>query len=367
MNRQIRSEEHIALFIPGPTEVQPEVLDAQARWMIGHRMPECSDLIGAIEPKLQQVFMTEQPVLISASSGTGLMEAAIRNGVARKVLNCVNGAFSDRWRELTEGNGIANEVLEVAWGRPILPQMVAERLAGGGFDAVAITHNETSTGVTNPVHEIAQAVRALPGGNEILILVDSVSGMAGAHLDFDAWDLDVVLTASQKAFALPPGLAFAAVSPRALARAAEIAHRGYYFDFLLLEKYLRKNQTPATPAISLLYALDCQLDRILDEGMEARLERHLQMRDRTLAWAQARGFEAFAEAGYESPTVTCVANSRNIDVPDLNRTLRRKQMILSNGYGAQLKNKTFRIAHMGDTRPEQLAQLLEAIDGYLEA
>ncbi|MFW6069343.1 MAG: pyridoxal-phosphate-dependent aminotransferase family protein, partial [Chloroflexota bacterium] len=333
MSRQIRSDEHIALFIPGPTEVRPEVLAAQTRWMIGHRMPECGDLIGAIEPKLQEVFMTRQPVLLAASSGTGLMEAAIRNCVGRKVLHCVNGAFSDRWHELTVANGKANEVLEVAWGRPIQPEMVAQRLAEGGFDAVAITHNETSTGVTNPVREIARAVRALPGGDEILILVDSVSGMAGARLEFDAWDLDVVLTASQKAFALPPGLAFAAVSQRAMARAVEVTDRGYYFDFLLLEKYLRKNQTPATPAISLLYALDCQLDRILAEGLEARFERHLQMRDRTLSWARARGFDVFAEEDYESPTVTCVANSLGIDIPDLNRYLRSKRMILSNGYG----------------------------------
>lgn len=311
--------------------------------------------------------MTEQPVLISASSGTGLMEGAIRNGVARKVLNCVNGAFSDRWRELTEGNGKPNEVLEVPWGQAILPEMVVERLAGGEFDAVAITHNETSTGVTSPVREIAQAVRELPSGDDILILVDSVSGLAGARIEFDAWDLDVVLTASQKAFALPPGLAFAAVSQRAMARAAEIPDRGYYFDFLLLEKYLRKNQTPATPAVSLLYALDYQLDCILDEGLEARFERHLQMRDRTLAWAKESGFDVFAQAGYESPTVTCVANSREIDIPDLNRYLRSKNMILSNGYGAQLKNKTFRIAHMGDIRPEELERLLLAIDAYLES
>lgn len=188
---------HIKLFIPGPTEVRPEILDAQTKWMIGHRMPECADLIGSIKPKLQQVFMTEGTVLITASSGTGLWEAAVRNCVNKKALNCVNGAFSDRFRHVTEANGKANEVLEVEWGQPILPEQVAERLASGEFDAITIVHNETSTGVTSPIKEIAEAVRQAPNGDEIMILVDSVSGLSGARIEFDAWDLDVLLVQSE--------------------------------------------------------------------------------------------------------------------------------------------------------------------------
>jgi predicted phosphoserine aminotransferase len=333
--------------------------------MIGHRMPECAELYGRIQGKLRQVFYTESRVYVNASSGTGLQEAAVRNCVAKKVLNCVNGAFADRWRQVTEGNGKPNETLAVEWGQPILPEMVADRLAGGDFDAVTIVHNETSTGVVSPLQEIAQAIRSLPHGQDIMILVDSVSGLSGARLEFDAWDLDVALTSSQKAFALPAGLAFCAVSDRALEKARSVPHRGYYFDFIDLEKYLLRNQTPATPAISLMYALDRQLDDMLAEGMENRFSRHLAMRDRTIEWARERGLSLFAAPGYESPTVTCINNDRGLDIAGLNHYLRQQGMIISNGYGA-LKGKNFRIAHMGDLQLADLESLLSAIDGFLD-
>lgn len=354
---------HIKLFIPGPTEVRPEILDAQTRWMIGHRMPESVELFASIQEKLRQVFATEKRVYVTASSGTGLQEAAIRNCSKKRVLNCVNGAFADRWREVTEGNGKANDVLAFDWGQPVLPEPVVDRLGSGEFDAVTIVHNETSTGVTSPIREIAAAIRALPHGEEIMILVDSVSGLSGAELAFDDWDLDVVLTSSQKAFALPAGLAFAAVSDRALERAAQVPNRGYYFDFLELEKYLKRNQTPATPAISLMYALDRQLDDMLAEGMENRFARHLAMRDQAIAWAEDHDFSLFSAKGYESPTVTCLNNDRGIDIGALNQYLRTRGMIISNGYGA-LKGKNFRIAHMGDTKMEDLEELLDAIESF---
>jgi predicted phosphoserine aminotransferase len=363
-NSTRRGKQHIRLFIPGPTEVRPRILDAQTEWMIGHRMPECAELFGRIQKKIRQIFYTEKRVYITASSGTGLQEAAVRNCSNKRVLNCVNGAFADRWRQVTEANGKQNEVLEVEWGRPTLPGQVAERLSGGDFDAITVVHNETSTGVTSPIKEIAKAVRSLPGGDEILILVDSVSGLSGIKLEFDAWDLDVVLTSSQKAFALPAGLAFCAVSDRALEKAQKVAHRGYYFDFLELEKYLLRDQTPATPAISLLYALDQQLDDMLAEGMENRFQRHLELRDQTIAWARARGLELFAPEGYRSPTVTCVTNDRDMDIKELNQYLRSQGMIISNGYGP-LKGQTFRIAHMGDTQLNDLEELLAAIDQYI--
>lgn len=334
--------------------------------MIGHRMPECANLLSSIQPKLRDVFLTRSRVYVFASSGTGLQEAAVRNCVNRRVLNCVNGAFSDRWRKVSEANGKANEVLEVEWGMPILPELVIQKLSSGSFDAVTIVHNETSTGLVNPIQEIAAAIRGLPNGQEITILVDSVSGLSGARLEFDAWDLDVALTSSQKAFALPPGLAFCAVSDRALEKAKTTANRGYYFDFVDMEKYLLRNQTPATPAISLLYALDLQLTDILAEGLEARFARHLALRDRTIAWAEDRGFELYAKDGYRSPTVTCVANNLNIHVASLNDFLRTQGMIISNGYGP-LKEQAFRIAHMGDVQETELGELLAAIDRFLDA
>ncbi|MBE7528520.1 MAG: alanine--glyoxylate aminotransferase family protein [Chloroflexi bacterium] len=361
-----QSTPHIKLFIPGPTEVLPEILDAQGKWMIGHRMPESSDLMASVEPKLQQVFMTSQPVLIAAATGTGFMEGAVRNAVNKKALNCVNGAFSQRMAEITVANGKANEVYEVEWGQAILPEPVAERLASGEFDAVTLAHNETSTGVASPVGEIAKAIRALPNGNEIIIIVDAVSSLSGAYLPFDEWDLDVLFTSSQKAFALPPGLAFCAVSQRAMDKAKTVPNRGFYFDFIDMNKFLQKHQTSATTPISLLYAADVQLDRILAEGVEARIARHVAMRDRTMAWVTSKGFQLFAAPGYESTTVTTAVNNREIDISALNKFLRTRGMIISNGYG-NLKGKTFRIAHMGDLHMADLETLFAAMDEYLES
>ena len=358
-----RRSDHIKLFIPGPTEVRPEILDAQSQWMIGHRMPECADLIGSIKPKLSQVFYTSQTVLISASSGTGLWEAAIRNCVGKKVLTCVNGVFAKRFSDVAALNGKDLEVLEVPWNQPILPEQVVDRLSTGEFDAVTVVHNETSTGVTSPIREIAEAIRSMPGGGEIMILVDSVSGLSGARIEMDAWDLDVVLSSSQKAFALPPGLSFCAVSDRAMAKAQTVPNRGYYFDFISLAKSMAKNQTPATPAISLLFALDRQLDNMMAEGMENRFARHLAMRDRTIDYVRGKGFGLYPVPGYESPTVTCVENGEGIDISSLNAHLRSHGMIISNGYG-DLKGKTFRIAHMGDTQPSDLEELFVAMDGF---
>lgn len=358
------SAPHIKLYIPGPTEVSPDILEAQTQWMIGHRMPECAELIGRIEPRLQEVFRTQSRVFIVASSGSGMWEAAIRNCARQRVLNCVNGAFSERWAEVTTANGKESDVLAVEWGQPILPEMVAERLAGGGYDAITIVHNETSAGVENPLEEIAKVVRAAPNGDDIMILVDSVSGMSGARVETDGWDLDVVLTSSQKAFALPAGLAFAAVSDRAMARAQTVPNRGYYFDFLTLEKSLVKNQTPATPAISLLFALDLQLEKMAAEGMESRWARHLAMRDMTIAWAEKHGFELLAPAGYRSPTVTCVRNNLGINISALNKFLRERGMIISNGYGS-LKDTSFRLAHMGDFTPSDMEELFANMDEFL--
>ncbi|HRO23158.1 MAG TPA: alanine--glyoxylate aminotransferase family protein [Promineifilum sp.] len=359
----VRPDKHVKLFIPGPTEVRPEILDAQAQWMIGHRMPECADLIGRILPKLSQVFFTNQTVLITASSGTGLWEAAVRNCINKKALTCVNGAFASRFSDVVGLNGKDMEILSVPWGQPVLPEQIVERLSTGEFDAVTVVHNETSTGATSPIKEIAQAIRAMPGGEDIMILVDSVSGLSGARIEMDAWDLDVVLSSSQKAFALPPGLAFCAVSDRAMAKAKTVPARGYYFDFISLAKSIAKNQTPATPAVSLLYALDLQLDNMMAEGMENRFARHLAMRDRTLEWSKSKGFEIFVTPGYESPTVTCLANNLEIDISALNKYLRGHGMIISNGYG-DLKGKTLRIAHMGDIQMYEMEELFAAMDGF---
>ncbi len=360
------SHKHIKLFLPGPVEVLPEILEAQTGWMIGHRMPEALELIGRIKPKLQQVFKTEQRVLIQSGTGSGFWEAAIRCGVAKKVLHCTSGAFSDKWVKVTKAVGKECDVLEFEWGQPVLPEPIIEKLQTGEYDALAVVHNETSTGVTNPIQEIAAAVRALPNGQEIMILVDSVSGLSGAELQFDAWDLDMVFCSSQKAFAMPPGLAMCAVSERVMEKAKTLTGRGYYWDIITLAKSYDTDQTPNTSPIPMLYALDVQLDRMIEEGIDNRFARHIAQRDYVIAEGNKRGFELYGDPAYASPCVTNFANTLNIDIPALNTFLRTKGMILSNGYGAKLKNKAFRISHMGDIYENDLTELFSAIDEFLE-
>ncbi|NLH06337.1 MAG: alanine--glyoxylate aminotransferase family protein [Chloroflexi bacterium] len=359
------SKDHVYLVLPGPVEVRREILDAQARWMIGHRTPDFAELFASIQSKLKQAFLTENRVYVSGSSGSGLWEGAIRNSVRddRAVLHLVGGAFSERWADVSRANGKRVEVISVDWGRAITPELVEDALKQGEYDAVCLVHNETSTGVVNPVREIGEVVRRYEG---TLFLVDTVSGFLGAELRVDEWGIDVALTSSQKAFALPPGLAFAAVSDRVLERAREIEHRGFYFDFLQLEKQLQRNNTPSTPPVSLMFAADAQLSAVMEEGLENRWARHTRMRDMTIQWALERGFNLFAEEGYRSPTVTTIANTRGIDVSAMAAfMLEQKGLAMDKGYG-KLKGQTFRIPHMGDMQPETLREVLAGLDEFLQ-
>src|SRR5690606_25177015 len=240
----MRNDMHKRLVIPGPVEVRPEILDAQTEWMIGHRSTAFADMFARLQEKLKQVFLTQNRVFVVGSSGTGLWEGASRNCIrdGKKVLHLVGGAFAERWADVSRLNGKDADVIEVEWGRAHTPEMVEAALRKQTYDAVCIVHNETSTGVTNPVREIAEVVRR--ANDETLILVDSVSGLLGAEMRVDDWGLDMVLTSSQKAFALPPGLAFASISDRVLERAKEVTNRGYYFDFIEINESLKKNNTP---------------------------------------------------------------------------------------------------------------------------
>lgn len=354
---------HERLVIPGPVEVRREVLEAQTAWMIGHRSAAFADLFARLQDKLKQAFLTESRVIVSGSSGTGLWEGASRNCIRddHKALHLVNGAFSDRWAKVSQANGKQVDVLETEWGQGFTPEEVADALKNGPYDAVCLVHNETSTGVINPLKEIAEVVRQ---HEETLLLVDTVSSFLGAELRVDDWGIDIALTSSQKAFALPPGIAFAAVSDRVLERAAQIPHRGYYFDFVTLDKSLQKNNTPSTPPIALMVAGDQQLDAIFAEGLENRWERHLQMRDHTIAWAEKRGLGLFAPDGFRSPTVTAVANTRGADIMEMAKFMSGKGFTIDKGYG-KLKGETFRIAHMGDMQQEMLEEVLAGIDEFL--
>ncbi len=356
---------HPFLFIPGPTNVRADVLEAQNEAMIGHRTPEFESLYAEVEEKLQQLFFTKQRVYIAASSGSGMQEAAIRNGVNRRVVNFVAGAFADRWHTVSKGCGKEAIKIDVEWGQAVKPETVDAALQQHeNVEAITVVHNETSTGVTSPVGEIAALVREKYPNT--FVFVDAVSSFSGTKLPFDEWGLDIMLTSSQKALAVPPGLAFAAVNDRVLERAATIEGRGWYFDFLVMEKYLKRSTTAATPAISLMRALKVELDHIFAEGLEARFARHQALAERTRQWATETGFTMLSEAGYQSPTVSNISNTLKVDIGRLNSFLKARGMVISNGYGS-MKNISFRIAHMGYTTLDDMERLFEAINQYLNS
>jgi len=349
------------LFIPGPTHVRDKILQAQAAPMLGHRSQEYSDLQAEVTHKLQQMLYTQQRVYLYTSSSTGVMGGSVRQASTKKVLNTVCGAFSKRWHQITAANGVPCDKVEVPMGQAITPELVDEALAQGDYDAITVVMNETSTGLMNPVKDIAALVHEKYP--DVLILVDAVSCMAGAKIEFDAWGLDVCLAGVQKCFALPAGLTICAVSDRARERALQVPHHGYYFSYAAMDKKYEKHQTPATPAISLIQALNVQMDDILTEGLDNRWARHEEMAAYIQGWAR-KYFALYSDENYLSPTVTNVENTRSISVADLNKELGNRGAMISNGYG-DLKEKCFRIAHMGDLTLDDLKWLTGQIEDIL--
>ena len=353
----------LRLFIPGPVEVSEKTLQAMCRPMIGHRGSDFKELYRELQPGLKTLFGTERAVFLSTSSAWGVMEGAIRNLVRHKVLNCMCGAFSDKWFDVSQRCGKAAEALQVDWGNPILPEMIEERLSAGGFDALTLIHNETSCGVRNPLQSIAEVMRGFP---EVMFIVDAVSSFSAEPIPMDNLGIDLLLTGSQKALALPPGLALFATSERALERAKTLGERGYYFDFVEFARNAEQDMTPSTPVIPLFYALRSKLDDIAQEGLEARYQRHHRLNAMVHRWVLERGFDFYAADGYRSLTLTCVKNNRGVDVGAWIARLReRHQMVIDGGYG-KIKGETFRISNMGDETDASMQSLLEALDDSLE-
>ncbi len=354
------------LFIPGPTDVLPQVLAAQDAPMIGHRSDEFEALFAKVQEQLKQLYYTKDRVYVLAASGSGLHEAAIRNAVSKRVLCFVNGAFSERWYTCAANCDKEAIRVDVEWNTAVKADIVTaaltKALQDGPVEAITVVHNETSTGVTSPVGEVAAAVRAL--SPDTLVMVDAVSSFGGTRIPFDQWGLDLCLASSQKALALPPGLAFCAVSDRLLEKAKSVKGRGWYFDFINLEKSLQKSTTPATPAISLMRALTVQLDIIFAEGLDQRFARHQHLAEKTQRWAVDQDFTLMAEAGYRSPTVTNIANTRQVNIGALNKHLATQDMEISDGYGTY-KGKAFRIAHMGEVNESDLDRLFMTMEEYL--
>ena len=353
---------HKRLLIPGPTESAAEVLQQQTKWMIGHRSAEYTELYEGIISKLSQYFQTEQNVCTLTASGTIWMDMTARCLVKKKALVGVCGAFSKRMYTTIKDCGKEVTPLDVEWGKAIKPERVMEDLAKDDYDTLVIVHNETSTGIRNPIAEIGKQVKEeYPN---MIFVVDAVSSAGGDYLVPEELNTDLLFMSTQKCFALPPGLSMACYSDAALERAEEIPERGFYTDLISIHKdWLKRHQNPTTPNISLLYALDYQLDRMLEEGPKGRYERHLAMAEYTRKWAKEH-FEMFPEPGYESVTVSTIKNTQGKNIAELNKALATREYQIANGYGA-LKEKTFRIGHMGEWTPDEIKALLWHIDEIL--
>jgi len=353
---------HKKLFIPGPIEVKKDVLEKMSTPMIGHRSKEASNLQRDISDKLKKLFYTENEILLSTSSGSGLMEAAVRCCTKKRAAIFSIGSFGDRWHEMAVSNGINADLFSSDLGSITTPQMVEDELSTGKYDLITITHNETSTGVMNPIEEISKVVKKYP---DVIFCVDTVSSAGGVKIEVDKLGIDICITSSQKALGLPPGMAICTISDRAVEKARTVKNRGLYFDLVQLYDTVKKKdyQYPSTPNLSIMFAMDYQLDLIMEEGLEERFQRHLEMAEYTRAWAK-KNFELFPDEDHASVTLTTVKNTRGISVKDLNSELGKRGFAISNGYGS-LKEKTFRIAHMADLTLEDVKELLLTIEDVL--
>lgn len=350
-------------FLPGPTDVHPEVLAAMARPMIGHRSQAMEKLLQDAAPRLQKLARTSRTVMVGTTSATGFMEMAVRSGIRKKALSIVNGSFSERFADLVAACDKECVRLEVPLGGFVEPDQLRDVLKKTpGVDAVTLAHSETSTGVLQDVAGLSKVVREFP---DVLFLVDAVTSMAGSPVETDAWELDFVFTGSQKALALPPGLAVGVASPRMLDRAKTLPSRGLYFDLITFEKASAKYQPTNTPAISLFYALDVQLGRIDAEGgIEARWRRHDEMRKTTEKWAQKVGLTYLPPEGRRSWTVSCIKMPAGKVSKDLVTAVKKEGWVIGTGYGG-VKDSTFRIGHMGDHTVASLENLLALIQRTL--
>src|SRR5881397_3444404 len=353
---------HVKLHIPGPVEVSEKTFQAFRSPMIGHRGQGFKELYASIQPKLQALLYTKQLVFLSTSSAWGVMEGSIRNLVDRGVLCCMCGAFSDKWFDVAKRCGKNAEPLQVDWGKHIDHKAVDRHLATGKFDTVTLVHNETSTGVMNPLGEICGVLAKYP---DVVLILDTVSSFSGIKIDMDALGIDVMLTGAQKALALPPGFSLFSVSEKGFARAEKIPNRGFYFDFLEFKKQQKEWMTPSTPSIAHIHALQSKLDEIFEEGLETRFDRHARTNTMVHDWVRRAGFDFFAEEAFRSKTLTCVKNNKGIDVLEFARKLREKHhLVIDPGYG-KIRGQTFRLSNMGDETEETVSHLLACLDDVL--
>jgi aspartate aminotransferase-like enzyme len=350
-------------FLPGPTDVHPAVLRALDQPMFGHRSPRMQAILSAMQPALQALFGTTQPVFISTSSATGLIEASVRNGVRERVLVVAGGYFGEMYARVAEACGKGVIRLHVHPGQAVEPDALDSLLDGPPVDAVALVHSESSTGALAPLPELAEVVRRR---EDVLLLVDGVTSVGAVPIEMDRWGADFVLTGSQKAMALPPGIALGAASRRFLARAEKLRDAGFYFSVPKLVKIARESLPFWTPAMSLILALDCQMKRIAASGgLPARFERHRRMGEIMAAWAENHPrTPLLAPPGRRSPAISSLRLPAGHEPGAVAGALEERGYLVGTGldprHGALL-----RIGHMGDLEPEHLAGLLAELEEVL--
>ena len=349
------------MFTVGPVNVEADVLQSMTRPMITHRCKEYKQLHEGIVEKIRKALGTDMDVFLVAGSASVMLEAAIRNGVGRKSLGITNGSFGNRSIEIAELNGKTVEKVQVPWGMAMKPEHIEGKVTGD-TEAVHWVSNESSTGVFSDSSAIAGEVRKQ--NPDALIMVDAVTSAFAMDLKIKDMDPDSLVFGTQKALALPPGLAIMLCSQRLLDKAKKVENRGFYTDLLKIKKQSDVNYALTTPPVSLMYGLDYQLDKALSEGMPARYRRHREMADAVRNWADRKLDGMFPEKGYMSNSIG-VVNRGKIDFDSLNAGLKEKGYEISNGYG-DVKEKTFRIGHMGDATPDGVRKLLSAIDEILE-
>lgn len=355
------TEERVNLRIPGPTPVPDDVLAAVGGRMVDHRGRPFAALIERVSDRLRQFYLTKEDVLILTASGTGGMEAAVINTLSPgdKVLAVSIGSFGDRFATIAETFGAEVTALSYEWGHPADPDEVRTALDDDpGIKAVLVTHNETSTGVTNPLEEIAKAVRQA----DRLLIVDAVSSLGAIPLDMDGWGLDVVVTGSQKGWMVPPGLAFVAMSERGWQASGTATMPRFYFDLAKARDFLKKGQTPFTPAVSIFYGLDVALEKMAAEGPESIQTRHANIGRSVREGVKSLGLELLvSDERYASNTVTAVRCPGGVNVGELRRALEDEHRVVLAGGQGKLAGKIFRIGHLGLVSEEDIRQTLDAL------
>jgi aspartate aminotransferase-like enzyme len=356
------------LRIPGPTPIPPEVAAALSRPMINHRGPEFADILRRVTAQLQHFFQTEQPILCFPAAGTGMQEAAIVNTFSPgdEVLAVTIGVFGNRLAQVAATFGLDVTRYEVEWGRAADPEEVGRRLAAlPGAKGVLLTHNETSTGVTNDLRAIAAAIRARRP--DALIVVDAVSSLACVDLRMDEWDLDIVFTGSQKGWMVPPGLAMVGVSQRGWAAVERARLPRFYWDFRTARQSLEKGQTPYTPPVSIYFGLEVALEMMRAEGREAIFARHQRVADLVRRRARALGLHLFAEPSHASNTVTAINVPDGIEGKALTKALREREHVVVGGGQDRLEGKIIRIGHLGYVHEPEIAACMDALERQLVA